>query len=170
MLSRSLKKLYLICFASFLSAVLSLSAAPTRDPAAKGNDCASCHKAELPLPAKHRSTLKMKLSDCLDCHEKGTEDTIITKLPGSHLHQLAGVTCADCHGGTSKPVAVEMDKCLTCHGSGEKVAALTAKVKPQNPHVSAHYNSDLDCNVCHRQHTKSEDFCAECHSFGFKVP
>ncbi len=159
-----------------MCAVLPLSAAPTRDPAAKGNDCVACHKSEMPLPSKHPSTKTNKLSDCMDCHEKGTDDTVITKIPGSHLHQLAGVTCADCHGSSGasgsklKPVAVEMDKCLTCHGSGAKVAAMTAHVKPQNPHVSAHYNTDLDCNVCHHQHTKSENFCVECHKFEFKVP
>lgn len=167
---RLLKKIFLIGCTSFMCAVLPLAAGPTRDPAAQGTDCAACHKADMPLPGKHRSTKSMKLSDCLDCHEKGADDTLITKLPGSHLHQLAGVTCADCHGGNGKPVAVEMDKCLSCHGSGKKVAALTAKVKPQNPHVSTHYNTDLDCNVCHHQHTKSENFCVECHKFEFKVP
>lgn len=176
MWTRLLNKLYFIGCAFVMLAVLPLSAGPTRDPAAKGNDCAACHQASLPLLAKHRPTKKDKLSDCMDCHEKGTDDTIIGIIPGSHLHQLAGVTCEDCHGSsgkpgsTTKPVAVEMEQCLTCHDSGKKVAALTAKVKPQNPHVSAHYNSDLDCNVCHHQHTKSEDFCVECHTFGFKVP
>ncbi len=176
MLSRLLKKTLLIGCASFMCAVIALAAGPTRDPSAKGNDCATCHQAGLPLLAKHPSTKTNKLSDCMDCHEKGTDDTIIGIIPGSHLHQLAGVTCVDCHGSsgkagsTTKPVAVDMDKCLSCHGSGEKVAALTAKVKPQNPHRSTHYNTDLDCNVCHQQHAKSEDFCAECHTFGFKVP
>ena len=176
MWTRLLKKLYLIGGAFVMCVMLPLSAAPTRDPAAKGNDCAACHQAGLPLLAKHPSTQTNKWSDCMDCHEKGTDDTIAGKIPGSHAHQLAGVTCADCHGSsgkagsTVKPVAVEMDMCLTCHKSGEKMAALTAKVKPQNPHVSAHYNSDLDCNVCHHQHAKSENFCVECHSFGFKVP
>jgi len=172
MSSRLIKSLARIGWALLCCAALPLAAAPTRDAAAAGNDCVACHKgdAKAALPAKHKSTKAMKLADCLECHEKKTEDTLITKLPGSHLHQLAGVGCADCHGKAAKPEPVEMEQCLSCHGSGEKVAALTAKMKPQNPHVSTHYNSDLDCNLCHRQHQKSENYCAECHRWDFKVP
>jgi len=164
-----------ICWALIFGAVLSINAAPVRDPAAAGNDCVACHKgddpkAQSPLPAKHKSTKTMKLADCFDCHEKRTDDTLITKLTGSHLHQLAGVSCVDCHGSSGKPAPVEMEQCLSCHKSGEKVAALTAKLKPQNPHFSAHYNSDLDCNLCHHQHQKSENYCSECHRWDFKVP
>lgn len=151
---------------------LPLSAAPTRDPAARGNDCAACHKADAkaPLPARHKATGKMKFADCLECHEKRTDDTLVGKLPGSHAHQLAGVGCVDCHGKGDKPAPVEMDQCLSCHGSGDKVSARTAKLKPRNPHESAHYGTDLDCNLCHRQHQKSENYCAECHSWKFQVP
>lgn len=169
--NRWFKALGLAGWAVLLCLALPAAAAPLRDAAAKGNDCAACHKAEAkPLPAKHKNTLAMKWADCLECHEKRTEDTLVTKLPGSHAHQLAGVGCVDCHGKTDKPVPVEMDKCLTCHKSGDKVAALTAKLKPQNPHLSAHYGSELDCNLCHHQHQKSENYCAECHAWKFQVP
>ncbi len=151
-----------------------LAAAPTRDPSALPQDCAACHKGEGryggAMPQKHKAVAGKKLADCLECHEKKTPDSLVTRLPGSHLHQLSGVSCVDCHGKEGKPAPVEAAQCLSCHGSGDKVAALTAKVKPQNPHRSVHYGTELDCNLCHHQHAKSENYCAECHRFDFKVP
>jgi len=45
-----------------------------------------------------------------------------------------------------------------------------AGVKPSNPHTSPHYGMSLDCNLCHHQHAKSENYCSQCHKFDFKVP
>ncbi len=42
-----------------------------------------------------------------------------------------------------------------------RLAAKTANLKPKNPHDSPHYG---------KQHAKSENDCAQCHKFGFKVP
>ncbi|WP_418545649.1 cytochrome c3 family protein [Parasutterella excrementihominis] len=42
-------------------------------------------------------------------------------------------------------------------------------MKPQNPHVSPHYGNKLDCTLCHLQHAAPENYCAQCHSFDFKV-
>lgn len=145
-------------------------AAPQRDVNARGGDCVACHGSEAVMPARHKPTAAMKLADCLGCHEKGSEDSLVGKLNGSHMHRLAGVGCADCHGKAAAPQPLEMAQCLSCHGSGAKVAAQTAKVKPRNPHHSPHYDNDLDCSVCHYQHEKSVDYCADCHRFGFKVP
>jgi hypothetical protein len=162
--------------AAAAAALALFCAAPTAAPTprleakAAGNDCAACHGPAAVLPARHKATLNMKLADCNECHERKTPDTLVGKMSGSHQHLLSGVTCADCHGQTGKPEPVEMEQCLSCHGSGDKVAKLTAKVKPQNPHVSAHYGTELDCNLCHQQHRKSEDYCAECHDYHFQVP
>jgi hypothetical protein len=157
----------LLCLA--LGAALSAGAEPLRDPKAAGNDCVACHGTQKVLGAKHKATQAMKMADCVECHERKTDDTLIGRLNGSHLHQLQGVTCDDCHGKGAERAPVEMEQCLSCHGSGDKVSALTAKLK-QNPHDSKHYGTDLDCNLCHQQHRKSEDYCAECHTFKFKVP
>ena len=62
------------------------------------------------------------------------------------------------------------EQCLACHGSFETVAARTANVKPQNPHSSPHGNTYTACDLCHHQHAKSENFCAQCHNFKFVVP
>ena len=145
-------------------------AEPLRAPKAAGNDCVACHGTQKVLGARHKATQAMKMADCVGCHERKTDDTLLGRLNGSHLHQLQGVGCDGCHGKGAKREPVEKEQCLSCHGSGDKVAALTAQVKPQNPHNSKHYGTELDCNLCHQQHRKSEDYCAECHDFKFKVP
>lgn len=161
----------LLACAFALSATLpALAAPPRRDPQAQGNDCVACHGDSKVLGARHKPVKAMKLADCTECHERKTDDTLIGKLPGSHLHQLVAVGCADCHGATDKPEAVEAEKCLSCHGPLAKLVQRTAKVKPENPHHSPHWGDELDCTLCHQQHRKSEDYCAECHRFNYKVP
>jgi hypothetical protein len=111
----------------------------------------------------------MGYKDCIGCHEKGAPQKLEGKLPGSHLHHLRGVTCEKCHGKTAKPEEVKMKQCLTCHDA-DKLAEKTAEVKPENPHTSPHYGTSLDCNLCHHQHAKSENYCAQCHKYDFVVP
>lgn len=87
------------------------------------------------------------------------------------LHAEKGVQCADCHGRDEKPQAASMLKCLDCHGETSKLAEATANVKPNNPHENRHYGTEADCNLCHHQHKKSENFCLPCHPrFAFNVP
>ena len=102
-------------------------------------------------------------------NEKG-ETALARKMPLRSAHQLAGVTCVNCHGKTKKPELPAMDKCVACHGSTAELAEKTANVKPENPHNSPHWGPDMDCNVCHHEHAKSENYCFYCHNFNFKVP
>jgi hypothetical protein len=85
------------------------------------------------------------------------------------LHQLRGVGCTQCHGSAKKQVEVASDRCIACHDTTRLVQA-TAQTKPKNPHDSPHYGKDADCNLCHRQHRRSENYCAQCHKFEFAVP
>ena len=85
-------------------------------------------------------------------------------------HKTLGVSCADCHGKAKKPTFVEADKCLACHGPAAGLVQKTAAVKPENPHASPHWGTQIECSVCHRQHEKRVDWCAHCHNYGFKVP
>lgn len=147
-----------------------IAAAPKRVATAKPGNCALCHGKEKVLPQGHEDTKNMNLEGCVACHEKGSPQRLEAKLPGSHLHQLSGVTCQKCHGKAKKPQALTMKQCIACHGSTDKLAEKTAKVKPENPHTSPHYGTTLDCNVCHHQHQKSENFCNQCHKFDFTVP
>jgi hypothetical protein len=91
-----------------------------------------------------------------------------TKVTSSKHRQEAGMECADCHEGTPiKPLS--STDCLSCHESFEAVAATTASSKP-NPHDSPHYGKALDCELCHHEHTPSENFCAQCHDWSLTVP
>ncbi len=86
------------------------------------------------------------------------------------LHAGSDVTCDDCHAGSDQRDAVPMIKCLECHDTAA-LAEETADLKPTNPHKNRHYSTETDCNLCHHQHEKSENFCLPCHvRFDFKVP
>lgn len=85
-------------------------------------------------------------------------------------HASMDVVCTDCHGENTQRQAVPMVKCLECHDTTE-LAKKTAGIKPTNPHKNRHYDADADCNLCHHQHRKSENFCLPCHGrFDFVVP
>lgn len=132
-------------------------------------NCTVCHKGHSILPVGHADTKVMTYKDCLKCHEKTGPARLEEKLPASHIHGLNGVTCAKCHGKQKKPEELETDQCTACHGT-EGLALKTAAVKPANPHNSPHYGPSLDCNLCHHQHRRSENYCSQCHKFDFTVP
>ncbi|HUI98029.1 MAG TPA: cytochrome c3 family protein [Xanthobacteraceae bacterium] len=138
--------------------------------AAKATDCKACHAGKTPLPQQHPNIAGKSLGDCAACHAPGTDRALRGRMPLFHAHLLAGLTCASCHADAKKPKLVEADRCMGCHDP-EKVAAKTAAMKPTNPHNSRHYGVKADCNLCHHQHEKSENYCAQCHNnFDFKVP
>jgi len=167
-LTKAVVVLFSLMVAVFFSQAI--WAAPKMEQAKfKGGDCAACHVKEKKLPEKHADTKAMTWTACKACHTK-TNLNLIGKLPGSHVHHLAGVNCIKCHGKTKTPEALTMEQCVACHGSTAKLVEKTKDVKPTNPHTSPHYGTELDCNLCHRQHAKSENYCAQCHKFDFKVP
>jgi hypothetical protein len=143
--------------------------APKRFPDAKATDCAACHGSRSPLPKDHPDTAGMSLKNCRECHANGSPTALTGKLPLSHFHQLAGAGCANCHADPKNPEAVPAKDCLKCHDM-ERVSAATAEVKPHNPHDSPHYGKNSDCNLCHHQHEKSENYCSQCHNFNYSVP
>lgn len=139
-----------------------------KDSSVEAGDCRGCHGQVQVLPAGHPETQGQSLSDCRECHGE-PESSLSGKMSSSHAHNLAGVGCADCHGPGEPSADVPKDQCLACHGSPQEVAKLTADQKP-NPHDSIHYGPDLDCDLCHHLHRKSENFCNQCHEFDFIVP
>lgn len=134
----------------------------------KPGDCVGCHKDGRVLPKKHVATADLKLKDCKGCHGAKADgpEALPTNIPLWHLHGLQGIQCGECHQGGQE---VTMVKCLTCHDT-KAVAEKTADLKPTNPHNSRHYGTEADCNLCHHQHKASENHCASCHKFDFKVP
>ena len=136
---------------------------------AKPGDCAACHADKKALPQTHPDTKTMDMKACRACHAADSM-RLTGKFPAGHAHMLSGVSCEACHGKTKQPEEAPMEKCVACHGPTAKLAEKTKDLKPTNPHTSPHYGTELDCNLCHKQHAKSENYCAQCHKFDFKVP
>jgi len=167
------KHIFLCLFTMVIALVMLLSpswgtAATQRLERAAPGDCAACHGSQKVLSAAHVKTKGMDLAACRKCHV-GETASLMGKMPLGHTHLLQGVGCAKCHGNAKTRKAVETARCLSCHVSGEKVAERTAKTK-ENPHDSPHYGTTLDCNLCHRQHAKSKNYCTQCHTFKVVVP
>jgi len=154
---------YIFSLLFILLPFYSLSA--VNEPSIEGGNCQGCHVKEQILPAEHPDTNEQSLSDCRGCHDTDLRG----KMSLSHVHNLAEVNCADCHG--SKEIACPPDKsqCFDCHGTPQEIAKQTSELEI-NPHNSPHYGQDLDCDLCHHLHKKSENFCNECHTFSFIVP
>ncbi len=86
------------------------------------------------------------------------------------MHVKSGLKCESCHGPDMKdPKIPDTAVCTGCHAV-DALAEKTKDVKPANPHNSPHYGKELDCANCHLLHQESENYCDQCHQFGFKVP
>lgn len=140
---------------------------------AKAGDCPACHNSERVLPIGHEITTDLTLSECDACHynegENGKRVEMRGKITLSHLHLLSDVSCADCHGDVRPATSISTDDCYSCHEDLEGLISLTSDIDP-NPH-DGHYG-DLDCDVCHKQHAASINFCNTegCHDFDYLVP
>jgi hypothetical protein len=82
-------------------------------------------------------------------------------------HKSLNITCDQCHKETPPKEKVSTEVCIGCHGGYDKLFELTKKFTA-NPHE--HHDGDLPCEACHHAHKASEDQCASCHNFFFKVP
>ena len=142
-----------------------LCAEPKKIEGAAPGDCGVCHGSEKVLPAGHVDTKGMIGAACKGCHQGAA--SLRGKMFLSHSHQLNGVTCADCHGIAKPAKPPEQKKCLSCHAEYKKIAIQTDKTLP-SPHDS--HMGDLDCGLCHHQHSKSENFCSQCHEWKYLVP
>ncbi len=131
-------------------------------------NCAACHGPRAVLPPGHVSVSDEKNRDCATCHKDG-KTSLRARVPLSHVHLANDVACTDCHD--RKPFAfVSTDRCRECHGAPKEVAALTRTDEAFNPHESPHYGNDMDCDLCHHLHAKSENVCGECHDLESPTP
>lgn len=93
-------------------------------------------------------------------------------MAGQAMTQKHKLECAACHvDGMGKPVATA--QCQTCHAPSSFEQNYKLKNGKNNPHVSIHYAPEtVDCNLCHREHGQSRNYCEACHAdgLGFKVP
>lgn len=86
------------------------------------------------------------------------------------LHARKNVICGGCHGPKLPETddTVENERCVSCHGSYEKLEEKTAAVEfpKRNPHKS--HLLALACTKCHSAHSASKVYCLECHH-GFQM-
>jgi nitrate/TMAO reductase-like tetraheme cytochrome c subunit len=128
---------------------------------------------------------------CATCHVMSPMvDSYLSSNNLDHKHAQATIQCKQCHdyplskeissginfitGNYTMPLSYNKiatkEFCLKCHGSYDKLAALTANYDPdsgRNPHQS--HNGELDCYNCHKSHGQSTLYCAQCHS-DMKIP
>jgi hypothetical protein len=129
---------------------------------------------------------------CAQCHViKPYVGTWIRSDFLSHGHAQSGISCLDCHQLTSQrereneekfdqkafkiPLEereYENDLCLRCHGSYRDIIERTKDFKKRgwlrNPHDS-HYG-EVQCNLCHKAHRASINYCSQCHEAGTSKP
>lgn len=131
-------------------------------------DCAACHSSKAVLPPGHVSLTGDKEKNCFACHCK-EKNGLRARIPLSHIHLANDMDCMDCHD--QKPFAfVSTDRCRECHGDPEEISALTQSKVEFNPHESPHYGNDMDCDLCHHLHAKSENVCGDCHDLKKPTP
>lgn len=159
----------LLYFACCLALALPLQGqAQTRNLKANPGDCKSCHGGKTMLPAAHPATRGMALKDCRNCHSAATKP-LAGSLPLAHTHALAGVKCAACHGKTvpRQDAAPDNEVCTGCHGN---TAQLANRINTTNAKVHSSHMGDLACDLCHKAHAQSENFCFQCHDWKYVVP
>lgn len=84
---------------------------------------------------------------------------------GADRHVARGLNCQVCHGpDKANPQTPDENTCTTCHPRAS-VQGKTKKLDP-NPHAAPHNG---ECTLCHLQHEPEENYCAQCHQFGFKM-
>ena len=84
-------------------------------------------------------------------------------------HVKAGVKCDSCHGKGMAVKAPGLEQCAACHDP-KQMAEKTKGMKLANPHNSPHWETNLDCTLCHSGHAAPQNYCAQCHAFKFRVP
>ncbi len=111
---------------------------------------------------------------------------------GANAHAEYDIACLDCHVPTLEQQVNELvvyvqgdyeiplrelkypkESCYECHehGTYEEIVEMTADLEETagaNPHAS-HYG-EMECRLCHKMHKASEDYCAQCHAWGWQVP
>lgn len=160
----------LFCTAAVVIALMLGFGASMIAGAASPAECSGCHGTEQMLPPGHVPVPGMDAGACGTCHQKGTPLALALSVPLDHVHMLNGITCEACHGVTASPGPLSTEQCLACHGSLEELATRTADVRPHNPHSTPHGPTFAACDLCHKQHSRSENFCAQCHDFEYNVP
>lgn len=153
--------LFLLFLISCSVSEISETAAPEAPSPPKPGDCVSCHESKDVIPENHVETKGMMGDKCAMCHKTGPT-SLRKKIPLSHMHQLEGISCKECHEDPASAKAVDSSVCKSCHNDMNALYNATSEVG-LNPHFSPHEGKISDCNKCHHQHKSSENFCTGCH-------
>lgn len=81
-------------------------------------------------------------------------------------HEKLNFDCKNCHKEDDpkdyKPLTTS--ECLSCHKSYKYLAERSGHLGyDDNVHASPHYPNS-DCNICHKSHKPSKNYCVMCHS------
>ncbi len=153
--------IFLLFIISCSVSEMSETAAPEAPSAPKPGDCASCHEGKKVIPEKHPDTKAMTGKQCSMCHKTGAMN-LTNKIPLSHMHKLAGISCEECHEDPASAKPAGEAVCKKCHNDMKALYNATSEVE-LNPHFSPHEGKISDCNRCHHQHKNSENYCRQCH-------
>jgi hypothetical protein len=135
--------------------------------------------------AAEKSLYQKDPQSCAKCHLiKPYVETWDSSDFLAHGHAKAGIGCLECHQLTPQQEKANVAKfnkknfktpleereydqelCFRCHGSYKDIIERTKDYKQKglsrNPHDS-HYK-EIQCNLCHKAHRPSVDYCSQCH-------
>ena len=139
------------------------------------SDCGICHTNEASGATDDRHPQAVAHADisCTECH---TDEQVLAKT-----HD--GVTMADKPASKVTEITVDANTCISCHGTLEEVASLTAAsealrddqglvVNPhQRPDGLKHAENPATCTSYHNNHAENlnreaKKYCASCHHRG----
>lgn len=85
----------------------------------------------------------------------------------------AKLDCSVCHDQSAPRVMKQkndQDVCTECHGDYDKVIKQTQPKNEADGNPHAQHDGILPCTECHKGHKPGVNYCAECHTWEFKVP
>ena len=89
-------------------------------------------------------------------------------------HVAKGMKCETCHtdakGTQKREGPKQRQACVGCHGWYDVMAKKTMPKDPDEQNVHSQHDGELDCTVCHKAHSKGQNYCAKCHMWEFKIP
>lgn len=110
--------------------------------------------------------LGLNANELRDSNGNINKDFSQKMFPLNGLHKKLDLKCNDCHleNDTTKYSSAMNISCKKCHGDYSELSDYTSGLGHNNNiHASPHYE-DLDCDMCHKSHKKSQNICINCHS------
>jgi hypothetical protein len=160
------------------------AAPPTPPPGSKKQAPESDKPLKLPKEWNPTDPLPIVKSNCVRCHlNAGRELTAPLRDFARSVHDLARLSCNDCHGGDTEhdatahesehgfigtKMSAHMAACASCHASEAKVFAASKHYWDLTKRINRDYPACLDCHGNHDIGRPPPDFamtnvCSDCH-------